>query len=167
MLRRLVPLALLLAAASAHPARADAPTMSQRATVVTLSASYIGSALLGAHLAIRDTLHEAPFGWRSDRDVRTEFLRGTGTALSPSLPAIVAQAAVTGFVSAPPEQARNACKVLSIGGVLFAVGQLSEPLAWHVLLHPRRAPRERLLVVVGNIVLPATLAIVAADAAGW
>ena len=106
-----------------------------RAAVV-VSAAYIANALWGGHLAIRHSLPEAPFGTRSTRSVRADFYGGFGTALSPGLPMLIA-----------------------LAGVLYSVGQLSEPEALRVLRHPRQAPGERLAVVVGNVVLPALVSV--------
>jgi hypothetical protein len=146
--------AMLLAPGVAH---SQYPAASRRAVVVGFSAAYIGSALLGAHVAIRDSLPEAPFGIRSTRSVRSEFLAGGGTALSPGLVMLVAQAAVTGMTAGPTATSRKATHALAVGGTLYFAGQLCEPTAYRLLLHPRAAPKDRLAIVVANIVLPALM----------
>ncbi len=73
----LAGLTMLLPATSS----AQYPTGRNRAAVVGLSAAYIASALFGAHIAIRDTLHEAPFGIHFPQSVKADFLTGGGTAL--------------------------------------------------------------------------------------
>lgn len=138
-------------------ASAQRPSAARHAAVVGLSAAYLTSALWGAHIAIRDSLPEAPFGWRSHRGVRADFYTGLGTALSPGLPMLAAQAGVTALTAGSVTTTRRATGALAIAGVLYTVGQLSEPEAARVLRHPRQAPRDRVVVVIGNVVLPALL----------
>jgi hypothetical protein len=132
---------------------AQYPTASSRAAVVALSAAYIGNALLGAHIAIRDNLPEAPFGIHSSRSVRSEFFLGAGTSLSPGLPMLAVHAAVAAMIAGPASTSRKATHALAVGGGLYFVGQVSEPMTYRVLRHPLSAPRDRLAVVVGIIVL--------------
>ena len=120
--------AALIVIASA--AAAQTPSRGQRAAVASVSLGYVGAALFGAHIAIRDSLPEAPFGMRSLRSVRSEFLVGTGTALSPGLSMLVAQGVAAALLAGPSSTARGASTALAIGGVLYGVGQLSEPITW-------------------------------------
>jgi hypothetical protein len=150
-------LALAMASLAGPSAKAQRPSASRHAAVVALSAAYAANALWGAHVAIRDSLPEAPFGLRSHRSVRSDFLAGFGTALSPGLPMLVMQAGATALTSGSATTARRATGALAIAGVLYAVGQLSEPEALRVLRHPRAAPRERLTIVIANVVVPSVL----------
>jgi len=149
-----------VAVAATTDARAQCPSSGQRTAVAALSLAYTANALDGGRIAIRDTLHEAPFGIRSTTSVSRDFYLGFGTALSPGLPMLVAQAGVTATLAGPTPTARKSMDVLAVFGTLYSIGQLAEPLAHRTLAHPRSAGSRRLRVVVGNIVLPAAMAIV-------
>lgn len=155
---------LVLCGAAFATACAQRPSASRRAPVVALSALYTANALAGAHLAIRDSLPQAPFGMRTGRTPRADFLTGTGTALSPGLPMLLLQAGVTGLTAGPADVSRASLRVLAVGGVLYAVGQLAEPEGRHALGHPHAAGVVRTLVVVGNVVLPALMSAAAVRA---
>ena len=71
------------------------------------------------------------------------------------------QAGVTATLAGPAPTARKSLDLLTIFGGAYTIGQLAEPLARHTLASPRSAGAQRLRVVVGNIVLPAAMAIVA------
>ena len=91
---------------------AQYPTGPNRAAVVGLSAAYIASALFGAHIAIRDTLHEAPFGIHFAQSVKADFLTGGGTALSPGLPMLVVHATIAAMTAGPMPTSRKATHAL-------------------------------------------------------
>jgi hypothetical protein len=151
--RVIAGLMFLLPAASS----AQYPSGPDRALVVSASAAYIASALFGAHVAIRDTLRERPFGIRFPMSVKSDFLVGGGTALSPSLPMLLVQAAVVGMTAGPTSTSRKATHALGVGGVLYFGGQLCEPITWRLFRHPSSAPRDRLLVTATNIIIPALM----------
>ena len=140
---------------------AQCPSSGQRAAVAALSVAYTASAIDGARIAIRDSLYEKPFGIRSGIPVSRDFYFGGGTALSPGLPFLIAQAGITGTLAGPAPTARKSMDLLAIFGVAYTIGQLAEPVALHTLAHPRSSGADRLKVVVGNIVLPAAMTIVA------
>ena len=148
---------------TAQTSHAQHPTTSQRTALVALSAAYIGNALMGGHVAMRDSLPEAPFGIRSSRSVRSEFYAGTGTGLSPGLPMLAIHAAVAGLTYGSATTSRRATQALAIGGGLYFIGQLSEPITYRIARHPTAWP-QRTLIVAANIVLPAALTAVAIDA---
>jgi hypothetical protein len=156
---RLILMGCALCTELASTARAQHPTSAERTAVIALSAAYTGSVLWGAHLAIRDSLPEAPFGMHSKRSVREEFFFGTGTALSPSLPMLVAQAAVTALATGPRRTARRASGALAIAGALYAIGQLAEPVVYSEFHRPRVSHTSRLAVIAGNVVLPSLMTI--------
>jgi len=56
---------------------------------------------------------------------------------------------------------RSGIPVSRIFGVAYTIGQLGEPLALRTLAHPRSSGAQRLRIVVGNIVLPAAMGILA------
>src|SRR5262249_61058535 len=78
----------------------------QRVEVGLVSTAYIANALVGARMAIRDSLPQSPFGIRTGRTPSADFYTGTGTALSPGLPILAAQAvtsvALTGSAGTAP-----------------------------------------------------------------
>jgi hypothetical protein len=150
-----------LAACLASRAASQCPSSGPRIAVAALSLAYTASAIEGARMSIRDSLYEQPFGIRSGIPVSRDFYFGGGTALSPGLPFLVAQAAITGTLAGPTPTARKSMDLLAIFGAAYTVGQLGEPLALHTLAHPRSSGAQRLRVVVGNIVLPAAMAIIA------
>src|SRR5689334_14470509 len=150
-------LTLWLCGAVVSPAGAQRPTAAQRAPIVVLASLYTGCALGGAYLAIRDSLPQAPFGMHSGRSPRADFLTGTGTALSPGLPLLLLHAGVVGLTAGPPRVARASVGVVAVGGGLFAIGQLAEPIGRRTLAHPRVPGLARTLVVVGNVALPALM----------
>ena len=150
-----------LAGGVASRAAGQCPSSAQRVTVAALSLAYTASAIEGARISIRDSLYEQPFGIRSGIPVSRDFYFGGGTALSPSLPFLVAQAAITGTLAGPTPTARKSMDLLAIFGAGYAIGQIAEPLALRTLAHPRSSGWERLRVVVGNIVLPAAMGMVA------
>ena len=154
----------VFAACLASQAAAQCPTSGQRAAVAALSLAYTANAIDGARVAMRDSLPEAPFGLRSARSVSRDFYFGFGTALSPGLPFLVAQAGVTATLAGPTPTARKSMDLLTIFGGAYAIGQLAEPLARHTLAHPRASDSRRLWVVAGNILLPAAMGIVAYSA---
>ena len=145
-------------------ANAQYPAAPRRAVVVGLSAAYVASALAGAHIAMRDSLPERCLGIDFKRSVRSDFYTGGGTALSPGLPMLLAQAVVTGMTAGPATTSRKSTHALAVAGVLYSAGQLCEPITYGLLAHPRSAPRDRLAVVVSNIVVPAAMAFAAARA---
>jgi hypothetical protein len=155
---------LALCGAVVATAGAQRPSAARRAPVVALSALYTSSALTGAYLAIRDSLPQAPFGMRTGRTPRADFLTGTGTALSPGLPLLLLQAGVTGMTAGSSRVSRAAVGTLAVGGVLYAIGQLAEPVGRHTLMHPHAAGVARTLVVAGNVVLPALMSAAAVRA---
>jgi hypothetical protein len=74
---------------------------------------------------------------------------------------LVAQAGVTATLAGPAPTAREGMHVLAGFGLLYTIGQLAEPLAHRTLAHPRSEGSRRVRAVVGNIALPAAMAIVA------
>ena len=156
-------LTLWLSVSIVSPAAAQRPTAARRAPILVFSSLYTGSALSGAYLAIRDSLPQAPFGIQTGRSPRADFFTGTGTALSPGLPLLLLQAGAVGLTAGQPRVARASIDALAVGGGLFAIGQLAEPVGRETLAHPS-AMVSRTLVVVGNIVLPALMSVAAVRA---
>ena len=145
-------------------ASAQSLSTAERVSVAGASIAYITAALFGAHVAIRDSLPEAPLGFHSHRPVRQEFLSGTGTALSPGVPMLAAQAVATGLLVGPTSTARTAAEVLAVGGGIYELGQLGEPITYRILRHPRGTRWEWRASLVANLVLPTVLALTAIHA---
>ena len=147
---------------SAWRASAQCPSSGQRTAVAALSLAYTVSAIEGARMSIRDSLYEQPFGIKSGIPVSRDFYFGFGTALSPGLPFLLAQAAVTGTLAGPAPTARKSMDLLAIFGAAYTVGQIAEPLALRTLAHPRSSERgfRRMRVVLGNVVFPAAMGII-------
>jgi len=158
---RLSRLTLAAAACLASRAAAQCPNSGQRLAVSTLSLAYTVNAIDGARIAMRDTLYEQPFGIRSGIPVSRDFYFGGGTALSPGLPFLIAQAGITGTLAGPAPTARKSMDLLAIFGTAYTIGQLGEPLALRTLAHPRTSGGQRLRIVLGNVVLPAAMTVIA------
>jgi hypothetical protein len=126
------------------------------ARMTAASAAYVASALLGARQSIRDSLTEAPFGHRSGRDARGDFLR-TGTALSPGVPMLATQIFVTGLAFQPGALGRDGARLLALHGALYFGGQLAEPVTYQTMSHLGSTPRARAIQIVANIAIPAVL----------
>jgi hypothetical protein len=144
-----------------NTAAAQCPSNGRRVAIGTLSTVYIGNALYGAHLALRDSLEEAPFGWRQNRTVSDDFYTGFGTALSPGLPMLIAQAGVSTMLVGSSRTAQRGANVLAVFGALYTIGQLAEPITYRTLRRPSEAP-DRLHAIIGNVIVPAALTAVAA-----
>jgi len=159
---------MLLCAAMSVVLAARAPaqriTSSERVAVAGASVAYMAAAFVGAHLAIRDSLAEAPLGLRSHRRVRDEFLTGSGTALSPGLPMLAVHGITTAYLSGSNRAAFRAAGVLEVGGVLYTLGQLCEPITYRIAREPGAVPRSWIASVTANILLPSLLTTVAARA---
>jgi hypothetical protein len=158
---RLSRLTLAAVACLASRAAAQCPNSAQRLAVATISLAYTVNAIDGARIAMRDTLYEQPFGIRSGIPVSRDFYFGGGTALSPGLPFLIAQAGITGTLAGPAPTARKSMDLLAIFGTAYTIGQLSEPLALRTLAHPRTSGGQRLRIVLGNVVLPAAMTVIA------
>jgi hypothetical protein len=139
---------------------AQCTVSAQRVPVAALSAAYIASALAGARLSIRDSLPEAPLGIRTGLSPGADFALGFGTSLSPGIPMLSLQAATTAALTGSAQTTRRATHALAVFGAAYAAGQLIEPETYRTLRRPREHPG-RTIVVISNILVPATLAVVA------
>jgi hypothetical protein len=112
---------------------------------------------LGAVVAIRRNLPAAFLGRRSTRPLVREFLIGSGTALSPPAAMLVGLVAAMAVAAGGRRAGR-----LGVGGlgVAFTVGMLGEPIAYETLRDPVCRP-DVAAIVIGNIVLPAGMAVLA------
>jgi len=146
----------VIAVLIASQARAQCSIARQRVQVGIVSTVYIANALVGAHMALRDSLPQSPFGIHTGRTPSADFYTGTGTALSPGLPILAAQAATSLALTGSTSTARTGARLLGVFGVGYSVGQLAEPLARGAIAHPTAKPA-RTAIVLGNVLLPAAM----------
>lgn len=154
--RPIICVAALLCLGRVTSIAAQRPDGRTMARMTAASAAYVVSALLGARQSIRDSLTEAPFGHRSGRDARGDFLR-TGTALSPGVPMLATQIFVTGLAYQPGALGRDGARLLALHGALYFGGQLVEPVTYRTMSNLGGAPRARVIQIVANIAIPALL----------
>ena len=132
-----------------------------RVVMASLSAAYVASAAVGTYLAIRDTLRESPLGMYDEAPVAHSFWLGGGTPLSPGAPWLGLQSLTTVGLASSGRLGTRATRALVVFGGLFSLGQFSEPIVYRTLRHPT-AHWSQTLVVISNVVVPATMAIVGA-----
>ena len=111
----------------------DTPATARTSAVTTLSLAYILAAGVGAAVAIREGLPGAFLGRTTGRTAREDFLLGAGTALSPGLAMLAAQAALTLLARRGGRAGAVGAGGLALVGAGATVGLLGEPLAWRVL----------------------------------
>jgi hypothetical protein len=106
-----------------------APTSLKR--LITSSVLYILISLIAASVAISNNLPAQPLGENSGsgRPVLQEFLYGNGTAMSPGLPWLLAQALLTILAIRKDRLGTIAVAVLSLFGLLTGIFSLTEPAA--------------------------------------
>jgi hypothetical protein len=134
----------------------DTPAARRGPTVTILSLAYILAAGTGAAVAIREDLPGAFLGRTTGRTARGDFLLGAGTALSPGLAMLAAQAAFTLLARRGGRAGAVGAAGLALLGTGATVGLLGEPIVWRVL--SRRgfdAPKAALVAVM--IALPVAL----------
>jgi hypothetical protein len=77
---------------------------------------------------------------------------------------LAVQGIATTFLSGSNHTARTAAGVLEVGGVLYTVGQLCEPITYRIAREPGAVPRSWISSLTANILLPSLLTTVAARA---
>ncbi len=121
--------------------------------LIAVSILYLFNAGVGAKIAVSEDLPGEFAGKRSGKSARNDFVTGFGTALSPSLSMLVAQALFIALVCQSRRLGSLGVGGLTINGFLFTVGMLGEPIAYKVF-NPRAFDLPKAIVVAGNIVLP-------------
>ena len=108
---------------------------------------------IGARIALKEGL---PAEWVADlyvgRDVSAEFFKGGGTALSPGLPMMVAQALFTVLSTREGMAGKTGALGLTLLGAGGTVGVLAETITYRVL-SPRTFDAAKALIVSAAIVL--------------
>lgn len=95
-----------------------------------VSVLWLANSALGAAIAIREGLPGRFAGMRRWNDPSADFFRGPGTALSPGLPMMAAQAVFTVFSTCEGTAGVVGTTVLGAGGT---IGVLGEPIVYRVL----------------------------------
>jgi hypothetical protein len=129
------------------------PTSLKR--LVTSSLLYIVIALIAASIAINENLPAQPMGEGSGsgKPVLQDFLYGSGTAMSPGLPWLIAQALLTVLVFRKSWWGMFGVVGLIIFGLLSGVFSLTEPIVREIygpaVFDPLKA-----VIEAGIIILP-------------
>lgn len=124
---------------------------------IIFSSAYLINASAGAMLAIRDDLRQEPFGIRTGRSAKKDFWLGTGTALSPGFIFLVSQSVSMVLATRSGKSQRIGLIGLTIHGVGYTIGALTEPITYQSVRKPGAKPA-RTIVAIGNVVLPALMA---------
>ena len=118
-----------------------------------VSILYLISAGIGTALAVQDNLPAEFGGFLHGKDVLSDFILGTGTALSPPLIMLIVQILFMVFLTRNGALGRLGAGGLMVLAVLYTFGQLGEPILWRMFgpggFHPLLA-----LVIAANILLP-------------
>lgn len=127
------------------------PTTLKR--LITSSILYMVIALIGAVVAIFENRPANAGGISTGLPVLQDFLYGNGTAMSPPLYMLVAQAIFT--VLAPRRDRWGTFGVggLTIAGLLFGVGMLVEPILSEIF-NPSSLEFFKALIVIALIIVP-------------
>lgn len=121
--------------------------------LVSASLLYLFSASTGARIAIDEDIPAAFMGRASRKTPQEDFVRGTGTALSPGVPMLTVHMAMSALAPWPGK-----IGVVGVLGLIAlalgeAIGMLGEPITYKVL-DPKTLDPPRAIVVACNIVLP-------------
>lgn len=121
--------------------------------LVTASTLYLFSASTGARIAIDEDIPAAFLGRPSRKTPQEDFVRGTGTALSPGVPMLMAQVLLTALAPWRGKVGLAGAGGLMLMGMAATIGTLGEPITYRVL-HPKSFDPPRAIVVLSNILLP-------------
>jgi mannose-6-phosphate isomerase-like protein (cupin superfamily) len=128
-----------------------------------ISALWLLNSAIGARIAIHEDL---PAGWVADlyvgRDASTEFFKGGGTALSPGLPMMGAQALFTVLSTSGGKAGKAGAAGLTVLGAGGTVGVLAETITYRVL-SPRTFDVTKAPIVSAAIVLSPLMTILGAS----
>ena len=134
----------------------DTPATARGSPLTILSLAYLLSAGAGAAVAIRAGLPGAFLGRTTGRTAREDFLLGAGTALSPGLTMLAAQAALTLLARRGGRAGAVGAAGLALLSAGATVGLLGEPIVWRVLSRRGFDPPKAALVAI-MIALPVAL----------
>ena len=114
---------------------------------------------IGARVAVKEGLPaEWVAGLYVGRDASAEFFKGTGTALSPGLPMMVAQALFAVLSTRGGRAGTTGAAGLTVLGAGGTVGMLAETVTYRVL-SPKTFDLEKAAIVSAAVVLSPLMAI--------
>jgi hypothetical protein len=120
------------------------------------SVFYTIFALIGAGVAITENRASNAGGWSTGLTPVQDFLYGNGTAISPPLYMIVAVVIFTLLALRNDRWGRVGIGGLIIGGLLFSIGMLVEPIVPEIF-SPATFDLTKAVIVAGLIILPLTM----------
>ena len=123
-----------------------------------ISALYLLTAAIGAAVAIREDLPGEFAGRASGRAASTDFLKGTGTALSPGLAMLFAQLVLTVMSTRDGRVGTGGAAGLTVMGAGATIGMLGEPMAYRVL-SPKHSNPPKAALVSALVVLPSLMCV--------
>ncbi len=126
--------------------------------LVATSLLYLLSASTGARIAIDEDIRGQFLGRCSEKMPQEDFVRGMGTALSPGVKMLVAQAAATTLAGRRGFLGRVGVFALTLLGAGATVGMLGEAVTYQAL-NPRTFDPPVATIVVANVALPAMMVI--------
>ena len=137
--------------------------MSKTSSALSItSVLWLLNAAIGARVAVKEGL---PAEWVAElwvgRDASEEFFKGTGTALSPGLPMIVAQVLLTVLSTRDGKAGKTGALGLTLLGAGATVGGLAETITYRVL-SPRTFDAAKAPIVSAAIVLSPLMAVLGA-----
>lgn len=98
--------------------------------LVACSLVYMVIALIGAAVAIAEHRPSEAGGWTTGLPAARDFLYGNGTAMSPALYWLIAQAILTRLATRNGRWGAVGVIGLSVLGLLYGVGELIEPIVF-------------------------------------
>ena len=137
--------------------------MSKTSSALSItSVLWLLNSAIGARVAVKEDL---PAEWVAElwvgRDASEEFFKGTGTALSPGLPMIVAQVLLTVLSTRGGKAGKTGALGLTLLGAGATVGVLAETITYRVL-SPRTFDAAKAPIVSAAIVLSPLMAVLGA-----
>ena len=110
---------------------------------------------IGARIAVKEGLPaEFVAGLHVGHDASEEFFKGTGTALSPGLPMMVAQALLTLLSTRSGRAGMFGAAGLTLLGVGATAGMLAETITYRVLFPKTFDPAKAALLLAGIVLAP-------------
>ena len=127
------------------------PTTLKR--LITTSVLYMIIAMIGAIVAITENRPANAGGVSTGLPVLQDFLYGNGTAMSPPLYMMAAQALFTILASRRDRWGSFGVGGLTISGLLFGIGMLVEPILFEIFKPATFVPFKA-LIVIALIIVP-------------
>jgi hypothetical protein len=136
--------------------------MSRRVSALSMvSGLWLLNAAIGARVAIREDLPGEFAGMTRWHDPSADFFKGAGTALSPGLPMLAAQAVFAALSARGGRSGKIGAAGLAVLGAGGTVGVLGEPITYRVL-SPRTFDPAKAPIVSAAIALSALMTVLGA-----